>query len=175
MLPHPDAQYHIRALVREVGSEINAVRRELSKLEKIGLLTKRKSSNRVYYTVDTTSPYYPELLSLIGKEIGLGEAILKNKKQLGDVKFAVLAREYLRGRESTVLDVDLFLVGTVNKDVMKRIIEVEERTRGKEINYTVLDEAEFLHRKRRNDTFVSRFMTKSRTMLIGDEAEFCAI
>jgi DNA-binding transcriptional ArsR family regulator len=173
MLPSPDRQYHVRALVRAVSAEINAVRRELLRLERVGLLRKRKSSNRVYYAVDTSCMYYPELLALIGKEEGLGAQIINHAKELGDMKFAVLSREYLRGRDASVLDVDLFIVGKVNDDVLKRIVSEVEKTLGREINYTVMDEEDFLHRKRRNDNFVSRFMSQSRTMLIGDESEFC--
>ncbi|MFA6981924.1 MAG: hypothetical protein WC243_02795 [Patescibacteria group bacterium] len=175
ILPHPDSQFHVRALVRAVGSEINAIRRELAKLEGVGLLHKRKSSNRVYYSADTSCMFYPELLSLLGKEMGLGASIVKYQKQLGDVKYAVLARDFLRGRAPTVLDVDLFVVGRVNEDVLKRIVSDEEKVLKREINFTVMNEEDFLHRKRRNDNFVTRFLIQSRTMLIGDEADFCAL
>ncbi len=175
MLPNPTKQYHIRALVREVDAEINAVRRELSRLLRIGLLKSRRSSNRIYHTVDTTSAYYPELLSLISKEEGLGQSILKHAKELGQIRFAALSRAFLRGRESSVLDVDLFVVGKPNLEVLKKLVSDTERDLGKEINYTVLSDADFLHRKRRNDQFVMRFLISSRTMLIGDEEAFCAL
>ena len=175
MLPTPNKQYHVRALVRAVGAEINAVRRELTRLETIGLLRKRKSSNRLYYTVNTSCKCYPELLSLIGKEYGMGAEIIKHTKELGDIKFAALSRAFLRGRESTVLDIDLFIVGKANINVLKRIIGETEHKQGAEINYTMMTEDDFLHRKRRNDQFVGKFLAQSRTMLIGDEEEFCAL
>lgn len=172
MLPNPTKQYHVRALVRAVGAEINAVRRELHRLEKIGLIRKRKSSNRLYHMVDTASPYYPELLSLIAKEYGLGARIVKHAKELGDVSFAALSRAFLRGRDASVLDVDLFIVGNPNLEVLKKIILDIERELNREINYTVMNKEDFLHRKRRNDHFVMKFLAQNRTMLIGDEEEF---
>lgn len=175
MLVNPDKSFHIRALVRSVGTEINAVRRELDRLTRVGLLRRRPSGNRVYYSVDTSSNIYPELLSLISKEIGLGAAVIKNKKALGDTKYAVLARAYSRGRVSTVLDVDLFIVGTVKIEVLEGIIEQEQRKRGSEINYSVMGEEEFEFRKRKSDQFVMRILTKGRTMLIGDEEEFSSV
>jgi len=175
MLPIPTQQFHVRALVRAVDAEINAVRRELARLTALGLLRRRRSSNRIYYTVNTACIYYPELLSLIGKEIGLGAMFLEYLKELGTVRFAVLSKAFLRGRPSTVLDVDLFVVGAVNVDVLKDLIIRAERQLGREINYTVMEEADFIHRKRRNDQFVMRFLSQSRTMLVGDEEEFCAI
>lgn len=175
MLPNPEEQLHVRAIVRAVGTEINAVRRELKRLYKLGLMKKRPSGNRIYYFVDTSHAYYPELLSLVAKEEGLGAEIIKNQKKLGDVKFAVLSRGYSRGRKSNVLDVDLFMVGAVNIDVLQEIVKKIEKEEEREINYSVLGEDEFIYRKRKNDTFVNRILMQSRTFLIGDEEEFSSI
>lgn len=175
MLPNPDKPYHVRALVRAVGTEINAVRRELKRLTNLGLLKRRPSGNRVYYTINTSSIFYPDLLSLISKEYGLGEQIIKNAKQLGNVKFAVLSRAFSRGRESSMLDVDLFLVGSVNFDVLEEIIKEEQARTGREVHYSVMGDEEFLFRKRKNDQFIIRVLTQSRSMLIGDEEKFCSL
>ena len=175
MLPNPDKPYHVRALVRAVGTEINAVRRELKRLTKLGLLKRRPSGNRVYYSVNTDHVYYSDLLSLVIKEKGLGFKIIKNKKQLGDIKFAVLSRAFARGRESSMLDIDLFIVGVVTMEVLEKIISEEQANDGREIHYTVMGEDEFQFRKRKNDQFIGRVLAQTRTMLIGDEEEFCSI
>ena len=175
MLGNPSKPIHVRALVRAVDTEINAVRRELQRLTSIGLLRNRQSGNRIYYSVNTGSIYFPELLSLTAKEQGLGADIIKHIRQLGDIRFAVLSRAFLRGRASSVLDVDLFIVGSVNMEVLQKLVKDEESRSGKEINYTVMPEDEFTFRKRRNDTFISKVLSQSRTMLIGDEEEFCGI
>ncbi len=175
MLPHPERPLHVRALVRSVGTEINAVRRELKRLYDLGLLKKRQSSNRLYYTVDTTNMFYAELLSLVAKEEGLGASIIKSKKDLGDVHFAILSRRFSRNIESTVLDVDLFMVGNVNMDVLEKLVKEHETRLGREVHYSVLGSEEFMFRKRRNDQFVSKVMAQGRTMLIGDEEEFSAM
>lgn len=175
MLPYPDRPLHVRAIVREVGTEINAVRRELKRLYDIGLLKKRRSSNRLYYTVDPSNMFYPELLSLVAKEEGLGADIIKNEKNLGDIKFAILSRRFSRNIDSSVLDVDLFVVGNIEFDVLEKIIKENEAKIGREIHYTVLGSDEFMFRKRRNDQFVSKLMAQGRTMLVGDEEDFSAI
>ena len=175
MLPTPDKSYHVRALVRAVDTEINAVRRELARLPSIGLLRRRPSGNRIYYSVDTASPYYPELLALIAKDGGVGAAIIDNLKKLGDVRFAVLSKAFIRGRQSSVLDVDLFLVGTVNLDVLKETIEKEQNKLNKEVNYSVMSLEDFEFRKRKGDSFITKILSQSRTMLIGDEEEFTKI
>lgn len=175
-LLRPEQQFHIRGLVREVSTEINAVRRELKNLEEVGLLQSRKSGNRIYYTVNFHSFYYPEMLSLVAKSFGLSASIIKNAKNLGDIKYAMLSRAYAGGRrKSSALDVDLLVVGKVNLDALEDLIKKEEEMRNKEINYTVMGEEEFNFRKRKNDPFVMRVLMQSRIMLAGDEEEFCSL
>ncbi len=172
MLPRAHEQYHVRAIVRAVGAEINAVRRELKRLEKIGLLAKRQSSNRLYYRVNPDHVYYSELLSMVSKDDGLGADIIENAKQLGDIKYAMLALPFLRGRKATVLDVDLFVVGKPEMSFLKTLVVKAESDLGREINYSVMTLEEFNHRKRINDQFVNRILSQGRTMLIGDEENF---
>lgn len=175
MLPNPSEQFHVRALVRAVGTEINAVRRELDRLTSIGLLKRRPSGNRVYYTVDTSSIFYFELLSLIAKEQGIGKDIISSKKELGYVSFAVLSKSFSMNIKSGPLDIDLFMVGNINTSVLQSIIRNHEDKIGREINYSVMNDEEFMFRKRRNDQFVNKIMSSSRTMLIGNDTEFSAI
>lgn len=175
MLTRPEEQFHVRAIVRAVNAEINAVRRELAKLEGMGLLRKRQSGNRIYYTADTSHMYYSELLAMVSKEDGVGGLILKHAKELGTIKFAMLATAFLKGRKSSVLDVDLFMVGDLDLEVLKKIVAMGEREMGVEINYSVMSEEDFTFRKRKNDHFISKILTQSRTMLVGDEEEFCSV
>ena len=78
MLLNPGKDLHVRAIVRAVGSEINAVRRELENLVSIELLRRRQSSNRIYYSVNTSHPFFSDLISLVAKE---NELSLKDKIQ----------------------------------------------------------------------------------------------
>jgi DNA-binding transcriptional ArsR family regulator len=173
LLLNPKRSFHIRAIVRNVDAEINAVRRELENLFDVSLVTRRQSSNRIFYQINTEHPFYTELLSLVAKEDGIGASIMKKAKQIGDVSYAMLSLEFLRGRKSSALDVDLFIVGSVNLDILNFIIKEEEEKMGRELNYSVMSMEEFLNRKRTNDSFIYRILTQSRTMLIGDDSKFC--
>lgn len=171
----PDKSFHVRAIVREVGAEINAVRRELENLTGISLLRRRQSSNKIFYTVDTAHMFYADLLSLLAKEAGLGASVLKHTRELGDMQFAVISKGFLRGRAASPLDVDLFIVGNIKMEVLENLLHIHQDATGREINYSVMTEDEFRHRKRSNDQFVVRFLTQSHAMLIGDEEKFHAM
>jgi hypothetical protein len=64
---HPDVAYHIRGVVREIGEEINAVRRELLRLEQIKLLKSERKGNRLYFVLQMDFPFFDELLSIMYK------------------------------------------------------------------------------------------------------------
>lgn len=170
-LGNPDQIYHVRDIVRRVGEEINAVRRELARLEKTGLLTSQWRANRRYYAVKKDYIFYFELLSMINKSIGLGGAIIRNKAKIGKIRYAMLSGSFVRGKPYTQNDVDLFVVGNIVLPELGAIVREEEARRDREINFTPMTEEEFTFRKNRRDPFVMGILAKPRVMLIGDEEE----
>lgn len=170
-LSHPDKMFHVREIVRQTSEEINAVRRELSHMEDCGMVGKEPRANRLYYTFRKSYPLYFELLELVAKTSGLGGDILKNRAKLGKLKYAMLSGKFIRFTKHDSNEVDLLLVGTVVLPELSQLVRAEEARRGREINYTVMTEEEFLFRKRRRDPFILKVTEGSRIMLIGDEEE----
>ncbi len=170
-LTNPDKMYHVREIVRQTQEEINAVRRELSHMEKTGMVSKEPRANRLYYNFRKTYPLYYELLELIAKTTGLGGDILKNRARLGKIKYAMLSGTYARGIAHDPNSVDLLLVGTVVLPELAQIVKAEESRKNREINYTVMTEDEFIFRKRRRDPFILGIILGARIMVVGDEAE----
>ncbi len=174
-LSNPGSMYHVRDIVRKVGEEINAVRRELAHMEKGGMVTKEQRANRLFYTFRKDYPLYFELMEVIGKTTGLGWNIVKHKAKLGKIKFAMLSGRLLRSLpRKSQSDVDLLVVGTVVLPELAQLIKAEEVRRERELNYTVMTEEEFQFRKRRRDPFVLSILEGSRLMLVGDEEELVA-
>ena len=165
---------HIRELARRVDTEINAVRRELLRFHKAGLLKKEARMNRVYYQIKKDYSIYPEIFSIVAKEIGLGSIIIKNLTELGKVKFALLSRAFVEGRISTTDQVDLLIVGAVDIKFLQEIIKNYEAHIEREINYTVLGEEEFFFVKTRKDPIINGAITQSRVILVGDENKYCS-
>jgi len=174
LLEDPENMYHVREIVRRVSEEINAVRRELILLEKKGILKKEPRSNRVYYFLDKTYPYYQDLLTIFAKSTGVGRDIIENKAKLGRIKYAMMSGKFIKGKKENPESVDLLIVGTVVLPELALIVKTEENRRKKEINYTVMTEEEFVFRKRRQDPFIFSVISGSRVMLIGDEESLTA-
>lgn len=170
-LGNPGQSYHVREIVRQVSEEINAVRRELARLEKTGFLVSEWRANRRYYSPKKDYKYFTEFLSMVNKSIGLGGNIIKNKAKLGKISFAMLSGSFVKGKPYTQNEVDLFVVGTIVLPELSAIIKDEEARRNREINFTPMTDEEFNFRKARRDPFVLGILSKPRVMLIGDEEE----
>lgn len=170
-LGNPEESYHVREIVRRVGEEINAVRRELSRLEKTGLLASEWRANRRFYSVKRDFIFFPEFLSMVNKGIGLGGSIIKNKGKLGKIRYAFLSNNFVKGKPYATNEIDLFVVGTIVLPELGALIREEEARRSREINFTPMTEEEFSFRKNRRDPFVLSILAKPKIMLIGDEEE----
>ena len=171
---NPYEMYHVRELVRRTQDEINAVRRELSYLEKRGILKREPRANRVYYSFSKTYPFYFDLLRIGAKTIGLGDNILKNRVKIGKIKYAMFSGKFARRINKDTYEVDVLLVGTIVLPELSLLIRDEERRLNTEINYTVMSEEEFSFRKKKRDPFILSILSGSRVMLIGDEESMLA-
>lgn len=164
--------YHVRGIVRETVEEINAVRRELTKLEKDGILRKEPRGNRVYYFLRPDHPFYGDLTSMVAKTTGLGKSLIENKNKIGKISFIMFSGRFIRMKDRRRDDdVDILVVGEVVLPELASLIRVEESKRGKEINYTVMSREEFDFRKRRRDPFLLGILAANRVMIVGDEED----
>jgi len=170
-LSAPGEIFYVRQLVRKTGEEINAVRRELARMEARGMVTKEVRANRLYYDFHKDYPFYGDLLSLVIKNSGLGMQLIKNKNKIGKIKYVMLAGRFARHKIHKQGDVDLLVVGEVVLPQLAVIIRNFEGQIKKEINYTVMTKEEFDFRKKRRDPFITTILLGSRIMLIGDEEE----
>lgn len=168
---NPGKIFYVRELVRMVSEQINAVRAELSRMERAGMLTSESRANRKFYGFRKDYIFNDELSRMIAKSNGLGGDIIKERGKLGKIKYAVLSGGFVRRRPVGVSDVDLLVVGNVVIPQLAQLVKRAENEVGREINYTVMSEDEFNFRKRRKDPFVIGILEKTRIMLIGDEEE----
>lgn len=168
-LSNPGSLFHVREIVRRVGEEINAVRRELSRMEKFSMVQSEWRANRRLYRFRKDYLFYKELLALVAKTTGLGGSIIKNRATLGKIKFAFISTRFLRGEAASQDDVDLLVVGQVMIPTLQALVADEQTKRENEINYSFMDEDEFNFRVRRRDPFILRVLVQPKVVLIGDE------
>lgn len=167
---NPTEMYHVRGVVREIKEEINAVRRDLARLEKAGVLKREPRGNRVYYYLRTDYTMFGDLLSMISKTTGLGAQLTDYKNKIGKPTVIMFSGQFARHKKRHKDDeVDILIVGDMNLPELATLIRMEESKRGYEINYTVMGRDEFEFRKKRRDPFLQSILSASRVMILGDE------
>jgi len=171
---NPGEMFHVRDIVRKVDEEINAVRRELLRMEKGGMARSEWRANRRYYEFRKDYLFYPDLLAMMNKVAGLGGDIIKNKAKLGKVKFAFISGGFARGKKPGPKDVELLLVGTIVLPELSALVKQEEAKRERELNYTVMTEEEYKYRVTRRDPFILEVLERPRIMILGDEEALLA-
>ena len=166
-----DPLLHVREIVRRVDEEINAVRRELSRMEKAGMVDSEWRANRRLYHFRHDYTFYRELLGFVAKTTGIGGEVVNNKSRLGKIKYAMMATSFARNQPSGQEDVALLVVGQIVLPELQAIVATEQAKRESEINYSFMDEAEFKFRVRRRDPFILKVVTQPKIMILGDEEE----
>src|ERR1700749_454701 len=63
---NPNRAFYVREITRKIDEQINSVRRELSNLLSIGIITSDATQNRLYYEVNQEYQYYKPLAQIFG-------------------------------------------------------------------------------------------------------------
>jgi len=168
---NPKEMYYVRQLTRKAGEEINAVRRELKRLDKKGILKSEARGNRLYYYCNPQYDFYHDLTNLVIKTTDLGGEIRSRRAKLGKVKFVMFSGKFVHQLKRDQNEVDILIVGDIVMPELAAIVRKAEAERSNEINYTVMSKDEFQFRKERRDPFLLSILSQSRIMVVGSEED----
>ena len=147
-----DKKYYVRELTRILGEHLNSIRRELSNLEKLGLVLATVKDKKKFYYVNRDFILLTELKALLLKSRELGEQkILNQLEKIGNIDLLVLKGVFVGDDDSQV---DIFIVGTISKPKLEKLIKEYLKESGKELNYAVISRKEFQDRVDLGDRFV---------------------
>lgn len=164
---NPNRSFYVREITRKIDEQINSVRRELSNLLSIGIITSDNSNNRLYYEVNQKYEYYKELSGIFGntkvKTGGQSETGKENGlKDMGSVDLLLLTGSFTRDNRAGI---DVLIVGDVNLSQTAKYISNLEQQEGRELTYAVLGRDEFDYRKKIKDRFVSNILSAKVTIV----------
>ena len=169
-LLNPGNEYHIRELARIVEATPIYVQKELKNLESLGLLDSRKKGNMVLYKLRVKSPIAEDLKRIFLKTESIGQAIMKDL-DIKKIKFAFIFGSFAKGVETPTSDVDVLMIGDVNEDDVLRSISKTERRIGREINFILWTEKEFLEKAEKKIPLIKEISKTPVIMIVGDEDE----
>lgn len=131
---------YLRGLSTEFGDSSNAIRVELNRLVKAGLLESETVGNKRMFRADPHHPLYANIRAIVRKHVGLDRLIDSVVRQLGDLEAMYLTGSFSHGLDSGV--VDLVLVGNIDKLYLVRLIDRAEALVGRKIRYVVYSASE---------------------------------
>jgi hypothetical protein len=168
---HPQENYYLRKIVREIDEEVNAVKRELDILDKAKVLTKERRLNKIFYHLNKNYVFYDEFARMFTKSTPLALQINKNLSKLGKIKYITVSTKFIKFVPIKPDEVYFLFIGTIVAPEVASIVAEAEKNFIQEINYTIMTEEEFIFRKKNNDPFIWRFLRCPKVMLVGTEEE----
>ena len=141
MFLNPDQPTYLRALATEFGASPSQVREELQNLAGAGLISGTRAGRQTLYRANEKHALFPELHSMVRKALGMDQILDSIIARLGDLEKAVLIDDYAAGRDSGL--VDLVLVGRIDENNLKDLVQKTEKYIGRRIRTLVVSPAEF--------------------------------
>ena len=132
---------YLKELAKEFGESSNAVRLELNRFEKAGLLSAETSGNKKMFRANVVHPLYKDIHNIISKTIGIDQIVEEVVAKLGDVEEAYITGDFAIGKNGKTIDI--LLIGTdINKNFLHVLIEKAESLINRKIRYLILSPSE---------------------------------
>jgi len=162
----PSMVAHPRELARQLGRAPQVVGRELRRLEAAGILTSEAIGRSRRYRVDEVSPIAAEVRSLVAKTIGIEARLRAALASVPGVEEAHIYGSYARGTERPSSDLDVLIVGDVDRAALsERLVEVEQDL-GRDVNITAYGRAELGVLRQAGDPFLADVFDQPRIRLL---------
>ena len=131
---------YLRGLEGEFGESTNAIRLELNRLEKAGMLSSSIEGNKKLFKANTKHPLFQEVHNIVLKHVGLDKVVINVIERLGDVKEVYLAGSFSRGLDSQVID--LIFIGNIDINSLIKLIDKVEHVIRRKIRYLIYQPGE---------------------------------
>lgn len=165
---NPNRSFYVREITRKIDEQINSVRRELSNLLNVGIISSETKNNRLYYEVNKSFQFHEPLSQIFGAADGVAGSEAANEavqglKALGNVDIALYTGQFTLDERSGV---DFVVVGDINQTQLAKYVADLEKKEGKAVRYAVMNKDEFDYRHRVNDRFLLTVLDSKMQVLV---------
>ncbi len=148
--------FSLAEIIDHTQEEAAAVRKELARLELIGLVHSEMQKKKRMHYLDSTFEYYTELRDLLLKNSPSDKRDLVQRiHKIGKIKLAVISGVFLDKELNDPLAVDLFLVHEfIERRKLTQFLKTLESEIGTELRFATMEKEEFKYRLAMFDRFV---------------------
>ncbi len=132
---------YLRSLESEFGESSNAIRVELNRLEKAGMLESNVVGNKKMFQANIKHPLFTEVHNIVLKHIGLDRVIENVVERLGQVSRVFVVGDFAKGLDSQVID--LVFIGDIDQKYLIQLIDKVEDLIKRRIRYLIYSDEEF--------------------------------
>lgn len=169
-LNNPGKSFYVREITRLIDEQINSVRRELSNMMNVGIITSETTDNKLYYEINQRYEHYVPMRAIFTDQhveavAHAGPAVNWHDtlKQLPGLRLLVIAGVLVKGSSSTV---DILMVGDLPAPKLKKMMKDIEKSEGRDLNYSVLSYDEFYYRLSVRDKFITEILNGAYSVLV---------
>lgn len=166
---NPNRSFYVREITRKIDEQINSVRRELSNLLAIGIITSDNTNNKLYYEVNQKFEYYDPLREIFGGGVTVKKPVEgepaedDDLRAVGQIDLAVYTGQFTRDETAGV---DLLVVGQVNSNALQKYVDNLEAKENKSIRYAVMSLSDFRYRQQIRDRFATAVQQAKKQILV---------
>jgi predicted nucleotidyltransferase len=167
----PDRRFQSAELIRLAKGGVGAVHRQLSRLERAGLVEVTRVGNQKHYQARRVSPVFAELQGLIAKTVGVVEPLRNSLNVKADsIRAAFVFGSIARGSDDAGSDIDLMVISDALRypDLFEALQAAESRL-ARPINPTLMSVADWRAKRAREDSFASRVAAQPKLFVIGSD------
>jgi len=169
---NPGTSFYVREITRLIDEQINSVRRELSNMLAIGIITSDTADNKLFYEVNQRYEHYLPLRAIFADQQEALTPAAQTKaakdwqpyiQELQGVRIAVAAGILMPESKSKI---DLLLVGTIAPTRLNKAIKAIEKLEGRQLNYSIMKYDEFYYRLSVRDKFITEILNSNHVVIV---------
>jgi len=173
---HPDRSFYMSEIIRILQSGTGAVDRELSRLERSGLVSVNRIGNQKHYRANRQSPIFSELYGIVQKTVGLKDPLKRSLERYAErIEVAFVYGSIAKQSDTARSDIDLMVIGEdlTYSDIYAGLQDAEY-VLGRPVNPTILNSAEWKRKKAEDSSFVQRVSEQPKIFIFGSAADLGA-
>jgi predicted nucleotidyltransferase len=167
----PERSFYMSEILRTVRSGTGAVERELSRLQRSGLVSVERIGNQKHYRANHQSPIFAELQSLVVKTVAMTEPLRKSLEPYSDhIEAAFVYGSVAKGTDTASSDIDLMVIGDeLNYSELYAALQDAEDALCRKVSPVFLSVKDWRRKVLDKGSFVSKINRSPKVFIFGSE------
>jgi predicted nucleotidyltransferase len=169
----PERSFYMSEIMRNVRSGAGAVERELSRLQRSGLVSVERIGNQKHFRANHQSPIFAELQSIVIKTVALTEPLGKALEPYSDkIIAAFVYGSVAKGTDTARSDIDLMVIGDeLNYSELYAALLNVETALARKVSPTFLSSKDWRRKASDKGSFISKVNVLPKIFVFGSEKD----